>query len=347
MARHFTLDRTLGVAACFGAILAAGCGGGGGGGDGPAAPQLLQITTQNQVAVARAMFAGAISLDGLDDVPLVASAAATPVSRLSGLTTLALGKTADRRRAADAMARPLAVSTRTESCPFSGSITLMADDRDSNGVPSAGDVLTVAFNQCRNSRSDLANGTVVVTIVSYSSAPTSTQISATLTADRVSFADDAFTASLNGAATIAYSETIDAAGTRLVRSELKSGSSGLVAAGSSPGFNDTFTYDPGFTTLSVDSTPSAPAAVGFGTSSVNGTLHIASLGNRIVLTTTTPFHQSWDQAFPDSGQCTIKGERSQLRLTVLNTSTIRLDLDDNDDGAFEATRSTAWTEMVP
>jgi hypothetical protein len=32
---------------------------------------------------------------------------------------------------------------------------------------------------------------------------------------------------------------------------------------------------------------------------------------------------------------------------VLNTATIRLDLDDNDDGAFEATRGTAWTEMVP
>jgi hypothetical protein len=96
-------------------------------------------------------------------------------SALDGFTKHALGTALATARAAEARVRPLAVSSATEPCPLSGSVTVTIYDCDRNGMPNPGDVLTMAFNQCRTSESSLGDGSFAVVIAGVCATPTSAQ----------------------------------------------------------------------------------------------------------------------------------------------------------------------------
>jgi hypothetical protein len=61
----------------------------------------------------------------------------------------------------------------------------------------------------------------------------------------------------------------------------------------------------------------------------------------------TPIRDTWGEPYPDSGQVTVLGKESRLRLTVLNVERVRLELDANNDGAFEAAKELLWTDLLP
>ena len=343
MSRRLALDRTLRIAACLGAILAAGCGGGGGGGE-VAPPELLQITTQSQVAVARATAAMFASLGGVSDLPIGSPTAAARATAAIGYTRHALGTVLQTTRAASGAPGPLAITSMTEPCDFGGSVTVSVDDRDSNGQLSAGDVLTMAFNQCRVTDSSTASGSLGIAISSISA----TQLAGLFTFNQLTAIDDGYMSIVNGQMNGLYSEATDPSGTRLVRTEMTVTGSELRVAGSTPGYSDTFTHYPGFRAVWKDFVPLAPAAA-YSTSEMNGQVHVASLAGRIVMTTdaSAPMHDWWDQPYPDSGKVTVDGYRSHLRMTVMNTVTVRLELDANDDGTFESTQNVPWTQLLP
>jgi len=50
---------------------------------------------------------------------------------------------------------------------------------------------------------------------------------------------------------------------------------------------------------------------------------------------------------PTSGTVLITGYQSKLRMTVVNTTTVRLELDANNDGTYESTRDIPWSELLP
>jgi len=124
---------------------------------------------------------------------------------------------------------------------------------------------------------------------------------------------------------------------------------GLVSSGSNPSYSDTFTYDPGFRAVWTDVIPFAPTAEPYSTAVLNGRLHAASLNGKIIVATdaTAPVHDWWSEMYPDSGRVTVDGYRSHLRLTVVNTVTVRLELDANDDGIIESTLNVPWATLMP
>lgn len=340
MATILTFNRRLRIAACAGALLAAACGGGGG--DGPGPTQLLQITPQNELAVARATAAIFVSLSGVGDLPLSGPASAGPTSNIAKATKRALGA-AIGTDVASGKARPLAVHSTTEPCPMSGSMTIVFDDRDNNDMPSGGDTMSLAFEQCRLEDSMHAHGKLVIGVGSYSETPNSVQLNGTFRFENLVIDDGVHPTSANGEMNTVYTETLDASGA-LVRFELTVASGGFVAS-----HKDKFTYDAGFRLVSTEFMPTSASQMAYSTTMMNGTVHVTSLNARIRVATdsATPVHEWMNQPYPDSGQVTIHGERSQLRLTVMSTTTVRMELDANGDGAYEKSTDIAWTELMP
>lgn len=332
MTRHRTLDRTLRVAVCLIAALAAGCGGDD---DSPPPPELLQITAGNQVAVAQATAANFGSLDSFRDIPISNGAGATAASGLAG-TKHVLGKAI----AASARSFPLGTISITEPCLFSGSIAITLDDRDNNAAPSAGDVLTSVFNDCRDTSSSSVTGSFAINIAGYSDS----LLSGLFTFNQLALADPQGSVAVSGQANLVYTMTRDAAGTWTTRVDMKVPAAGLVSSITTPKYKETFTYDPDFSALWNDVMPTT--APGYSTSVLNGKLAFASLG-KVLLATDPPFRDVWEEDGPSGGAALITGNQSRLRISVVNTTTARLELDANNDGTFESTRDIPWTELLP
>ena len=87
-------------------------------------------------------------------------------------------------------------------------------------------------------------------------------------------------------------------------------------------------------------------APGYSTSVLNGKLAFASLG-KVLLATDPPFRDVWEEDGPQSGAVLITGYQSRLRVSVVNTTTARLELDANNDGTYESTRDVPWSELLP
>ena len=351
MSTRLVLDRALRIAAVTTAVLATGCGGGGDGGPPPPPPpQLIQITAVNQDAVARATVATFFSMTGIRALPVAPSPA--PQAAVAGVNDLALRAlakvTAPDRGAVPKLGR-LTVYTDTFACTLGGSMRLDFDDRDENRLVSAGDVLTITFSQCTEDVDTMISGGLSLAIASAAETATTLQMSGTFTYQQLTIVDAGYTSAINGAMSSAYTESIDPAGTLTVRLESTVIGSGLMAAGSTPVVTDTFTYDAGFRSLSTEVTPATPTPPAFSTIVLNGTVHVSSLGGRItlVMDPMLPVRDTVGQPYPDSGQVTVLGNASRLRLTVMDTVRVRVELDANNDGAFEATRELLWVDLMP
>jgi hypothetical protein len=119
----------------------------------------------------------------------------------------------------------------------------------------------------------------------------------------------------------------------------------LVMSVSQPSYIETFTHDPDFSAEWADVSPlSAPE---FLTTTTSGTLSVASLNGKLIVVTDPPIHALFSEGWPDSGQMLITGFQSRLRMTMLDSATVRLELDANNDGAFESSRDVSWVELYP
>jgi hypothetical protein len=351
MRKRLAFDRTLGIAALTAALLVAGCGGGGGDGGPtpPPPPQLIQITAQNQDAVARATAATFYGMTGMRALPV--SPAPSPRATAAGINDFALralGKAMAPTRAASKVGR-LAIYEETVACTLGGSMTLQLNDVDNNLTVSAGDVFKITFSQCRESDDELVNGVLQMAIAGASETPTAVEMSGLFTFQQLTVVDAGYTSLLNGAMNSTYRESVDPMGTLTTTLTSTVAAGGMVGSASSPALTDTFTYDPGFAMVSTDIQPATPTPAPFSTLVLNGTAHVASLGGRITIVTDpmTPIRDTWGAEYPESGQVTVLGKDSRLRMTVLDTVRVRLELDANNDGAFESTKDVPWTDVLP
>lgn len=106
------------------------------------------------------------------------------------------------------------------------------------------------------------------------------------------------------------------------------------------GYNVTATYDSG-------AVPPGGSVAGLSTLAVNGAISAASLGGTIVISTPLTIKQYDVDAYPREGQVQVRGANNGLLvLTALSTTTVRVQLDANNDGTFEATKDVPWGDLI-
>ncbi|MFZ5540021.1 MAG: hypothetical protein ACOY5V_09810 [Pseudomonadota bacterium] len=350
MKRNFAL-----CAGALGAALLAACGGSSDSAPPPAAPAAsVVISSGNQELVARAAANAVLSSRTAADVTPSSNSGQTQAAStrrttiagarslsavLLGLTRDALiGRVASKTTAAgtsDAV-RAQALLSRTEACAVSGSTTFALDDRDGNNQASPGDVLSVTFSQCRTSATELIDGGVAATYrvvqqtpaVSVTASVAFTQLTAT--SSEGSFA-------INGSFDFAFTRqgSVDTA-------QLAIGGNGLAATVATPNYTDTVTLLAGYNvTATYDN------GAGLSTLAVNGAISATSLGGTIVIGTPLAIRQYDVDPYPREGQVQVRGVNGGLLvLTVLSTTTVRVQLDANNDGTFEATRDVPWGDLI-
>jgi hypothetical protein len=310
---------------------------------------MVQITAANQDAVARATVAAYFTMGGVGVLPTTAPAPAKAIAdSVTAVPLYALGKAVAPVQASSSRASRLAVVSQTEPCPGGGSMTITIDDRDNNAVLSAGDSMSFAFSQCREDASTMMNGAFAMSIATVSQSATTMQLSGAFSFQQLVVVDDGYTSSMNGVMNATYTETLGSTGTT-TRLDATVTPGGLVAQGSTPTVNDTFTYDEGFVAVAIEFLPSATNIMGWSTTSLNGTVLVASLGARLTLVTdpANPVHETSAALHPDSGQVLVLGNASRLRLTVLVTDRVRSELDANNDGTYESTKELTWAQLLP
>lgn len=312
-----------------------------GGDDSPSSPTSapLAITSTNQTDVARASINGGLaislaqgSLGGGSSSSAVASRAHALGAVLARVLHVAAGQ---RKGIASTGAHASAVSTSTDACAVSGTVTTTFDDKDGNGYASNGDVLTAAFSQCRDSTSSTINGTVVVTIVGT---PSDSQFTANAQFQDVSVVDSGATSTVNGAASLTETD-----GPTTSNSSITVGNAGLTITVASASYNDSLVFDAGTVVTTNESSSSGTTSI-----TASGAFSSHLLGGHVTIATPTPLVQADADAYPRSGVIHIIGASgSALLLTVLSNAQVQLQLDANGDGTYESTSTVAWTTLVP
>jgi hypothetical protein len=328
------------VSACALVLLCA-CGGGGGPVSHPVGPEGLHITTGNQMAITRATVAGGLSVAEVQGATDAGGSGVQPTSvaaRAHSLATLlqralAAGVKA-RMQVASASAHPAAASSDTEPCGVSGSLTTTFDDRDGDGALSAGDVLTVAFDQCRDSATSLLNGSAVLTL---SSVPPASRIVASADFQNVADTEGALTSTVDGTLTVNETDSDTESDTSLTVD------GGVTITLASTNYNDVLQLATGMQ-VTVDQV----FALDRTSITLNGVLQAQSVtGGAATLQTLSPLVQLGTDAYPSSGAVKATGLSGTLLMTVLSATQVQLQLDADDDGTYDSTTTVAWTALVP
>ena len=330
------------VSACTLAFL---CACGGGSNDSlahPIGPEGLHISAGNQMAITRATVAGGLSVAQVQTATDAGGSGVQPTSvavrarSLASLLQRALAAgVKPRMQVASVSAHPAAATSDTEACGVSGSLTTTFDDRDGNGQLSAGDVLTVAFDQCRDSATSLLNGSAVLTL---SSVPTTRSIVASADFQDVADTEGALTSTVDGTLTVSEMDSDTGSDTSLMV-----GDGGVTITLASTNYNDVLQLSNGFV-VTVDQV----FALDRTSITLDGILQAQSVtGGAPTLQTLSPLVQLGTDAYPSSGVVKASGLGSALLMTVLSASQVQLQLDADGDGTYEATTTVAWTDLVP
>lgn len=358
MKRNFAL--------CAGALataLLAACGGGSDSAPPPAAPAAsVVITSGNQDLVARAAANAVLSSSTAASVTpssnsgqvQAASARRMTIAGARSLSTVLLGLTRDAlvgRVSAKTTAagtsgavRAQAVLSQTENCAFSGTITFALDDRDGDNQASPGDVLSVTFSQCRTSATEMIDGSFSASFTLVRQAPALSMI-ASITYSQLTATSSEGSFAINGGFDFTFTRqgSVDTA-------QLSIGGNGLAATVATANYNDTVTLLAGYNvTATYDSAalPPGGSIAGLSTLAVNGAISAALLGGTVVISTPLAIKQYDVDAYPREGQVQVRGANSGLLvLTVLSTTTVRVQLDANNDGTFEATKDVPWGDLI-
>ena len=330
------------IAAASALTLLTACGGGGQDDRGdPPGPTGLSITSTNKDAITRATVTGGLSVSNVQTATDAAGSGAQPNSAaaraqsVSALTRRALAAgVKSRMTIASTSAHPAALGD-TQACAVSGSVTVTFDDVDGNGLLSGGDLLSVQFNECRDSATSLYNGKAVLTLTSV---PNASQITASADFQNVSSVQGGQTSTIDGTLVVVETDT----DTDTITS-IGTGASGLTVTVASPTYNDVVTLSAG-THVTVDQ----QAAAGRTSLTLDGTLQAQSVpGGTVTLTTVSPIIQLDADAYPSSGVLKVQGAHGTLLLTVLSATSVQEQLDTNDDGTYESTTTVAWSALIP
>ncbi|RQP24803.1 hypothetical protein [Piscinibacter terrae] len=355
--------RTILAVLISSSVLAA-CGGGGGSSGGTSAP-LLVINSSNQQSVGRATATASTALVGVGDgvgnanstggtasaKSVTRSAAGLPGNSIAGMAmylghTLAAANDAQRTALSASRAggtsRSLAVAPTTVNCGVSGTMTLSLVDADNSGTATSGDSMTLSFNQCKDSATDSVNGSMTIALGGVSVNGGLVSFNGSLSMNALTVVEGGRTAAMNGGLTLNFTEV----STTQTQATLTVGSSGL-SASVSGSQTDAVSFDAGFALNVTEVLSSTPGGVDTSTATFSGSFSTTAIGGRVQLETPTALLQWSSDTYPRAGVLRVTGSSSALRLTVLDATTVRLELDGNLDGTYESTTDVPWSTLLP
>lgn len=339
--RHFTARRPVAAIRLAGtAVLAAtlaACGGGGGGDSGtPVVPSAALITTSNYEGVARQTLVATTYLG--DATGLVTGAQVAPGAR----TLFAYARSQLDRLPGVFAGRTALVtgvtSTDTLACTGGGSISVQTTDNNGNGNIDAGDAAVLTARSC------VEEGATINGVLSLSFSAVSGNLNADVYSATVSVSLQELRASTqagNAAGTGQFTLAVSSNGTT---TSVDLSVPNLSISGSFGGTADTVTMQ--------DYRMTSSAALSGGRQRVSTTVSgvvgsTALAGGTVNLATAVPLVQFEGDLYPSSGQITATGAaNSRLRLTAQSTTTVRLELDANGDGAYETSVDRSWASLV-
>jgi hypothetical protein len=354
--KRVSLSLVAGVAA----VLAAGCGSDSNNSTPPGPTPTVVLSSGNVDVAARTTANAAISSANLANISPVSISSASARSKLSAavqtrsLQQILFGVTRqvvfDRATAKSAplssnMVRTQGLMTETDPCDSGGSVTGVLDDRDNSGAVSSGDLITVTFNQCRPTATALIDGSVSATYSVVQATGSLVSASATVTYSQLHASSPEGDFSINGTLNYALSrvQNVDSA-------QLSIGVNGLTASVNAASYTDTVTLHAGYTVTATRDPAALPPGSntpGLNTLSVNGAISATSIGGTIVISTPITVSQYDIDPFPREGQVQVRGANNGLLvLTVLSTSTVRVQLDGNADGTFELDKNVDWVNLI-
>lgn len=341
------------VAVAIGITLAA-CGGDGGDGPGP-----IDLTAANRDAVAHASAAAAMAMSPAGAIALTptgmsagfkrtAAAGSTSMSlATSRLMAMVLQPARARLVAHDGARRALAVSGPViEPCSAGGSISVTLDDRDNSLDLSVGDVLTLSFANCRESPSEVMNGTAVATYTQLAQFPAVT-IGARLALTQLSMSEAQHSMRLDGVVLMDFRQTGSSTHTIRVTAD-----GNVVAGVVTHVFSDTVTMRHGFLYESQFDSAAAPppggSQPGRTTSTLQGEVESTAAGGVLTLSATAsaPIVDYDADPNPRSGVVRVTSRKGTVLLTALSPEQVRVDLDADDNGAFESSTTVSWDWLL-
>lgn len=326
------------------AMLLAACGGGGGGSTGTSSAPSTSSTTQTapSITISNSKDVGAQGYSGTDALNSQVSSGSGLVTGVS--TSTAGGGLIDAAirqlyLAVDNAGTNLAVgvtTSKTIACAGGGTASGTMSFASASTL-TAGDTMSLTANNCVTDGMKV-NGTINIAVTAASGTPTvSSAWSATLVLTLSKFSVDTGTEVNTGTGdlTITYNQTgfntatFSASGNSLQIQTSKGTSttdrtlSGYSYSGSRDS-SGTYTYRTSFT--------------------LSG--NFAKLGNATyAVKTTTDFKQKIG-SFPTAGVLVVTApDKSSLTLTVVNSTTVKLDVDKNGDGTVDDSTTATWTEL--
>lgn len=298
---------------------------------------MLGITGNNQDVVARAALSSAYFLDITSGGLVGAEVSTTP--QLLKVIIDAVREGMRNAGSQQALLTGAAVTTPV-ACASSGSYDLTVDDKNGNRTLDAGDSFALDYKSCKRSSGLVMFGRIAVAVEAMTGEYFSTAYSTTLSITTSGYGTLLSNGeSLQGDGNFKVSFSLTPAGVgdmSLVVDRF------TVTANTSSVRNSMTLTDARLTQRTQT------VAGSFQMSNVfSGKLTSTELGNQqVVISTPQPLLNVDYEAYYSSGQLLVRGASSALRLTALDRRQVRLELDLNGDGTYEAQQSKYWYELL-
>lgn len=331
-------------AGVLGLTLAA-CGGGGGDNGGQIPPMGdVDLGAANQASAARA---AAVAVQG----GLAITTTGLTGGGSQGAARVALLLQSAGRKAAMALStarkRPegLIDVSFLFSCA-SGTVSATLDDRDNSLSATPGDVLNASFGNCQvdSSSDELLNGALTATYTNVVQSPLTVGATVVVNNLRDSSQQSGRSVTLNGGFTLNYVEPNASTSTTQITVP-----NALSVQVGHPLYQDTVGLQPGYAIRLFDdlATPPGAGSGGRTTIEVLGKVSSTRVGGIFDVWSQPPGLDLWDvDRYPRSGQVLLQGRNGKILLTVLSNTTVRLELDANDDAVYESSQDVPWDSLL-
>jgi hypothetical protein len=325
---------TIGLLCVFLCAASAGCSGGGGDSS-STSPDLAEITSTNAKSIASAVMASSLETEKLGAFTPTAAAGTSGAWKPTAALYTKVGSVEDAQTSSLLKQNQegymqAAVGPDTSNCEVSGTVTVSGDLKDLTSL-SLGDSITVSFADCDDGTT-VADGTLTMQVTSmtgdFASGMFSLGVDVTLTDFRVT--TDGETVTADGDISLLTDTT------QSPTISLSISSSSLTIAGA----NGSYTLS-GYSLAAV-----VDAVSGEFSREASGTLTSTVFDGSVTFETQVDLHGT-GAGYAASGELLITGAGgATIHLIVLDSTTVRLELDLDGDGETDEVIDASWAELT-